>query len=58
MTHRIVVWKARLWEHRRWWAGLILALVGGILGVHFGFAGNYPALGIFSSMFVIGLWLR
>lgn len=55
---KVATWKEKFRQHRQWWVGLVLALVGGILGVHFGFTGNYPAMGIFVTMFVIGLWLR
>lgn len=58
MTSKIAIWKEELREHRQWWIGLALALTGGILAVLFGFAGNYPAMGVFATMLIIGLWLR
>jgi len=58
MTTRIAMWRQELGIHWRWWVGLALALPGGILGVQFGFAGNYIATAVFACMFVVGMWLR
>ena len=39
------------------WAGLAIALVGGILGVMLAFDGRYDGAGICGVAFILGLWL-
>jgi len=45
-------------RHYRWWVALGLSLIGGIVGVLFGFADNMVATIIFACIFVVGMWLR
>ena len=39
------------------WAGLVIALVGGILGVILAFDGRYDHAGICGVAYILGLWL-